>query len=224
MTSTTAPPLATPPAPKPAKRTPIWAKILLVVFIVALIGAAAYVGLAWGRVLGATESRDVSVIRSITREEQVVLVTTGVGDTLEERGDGLEISIPGLEALAFDLPGSDRTLLVRYDFDAKLGIEGKKVAIERVGDDSYRISIPDFIYLGYSNPDISVVSEKNGVLSWTTPEIDKLAVIEAVLDDEMVADTIEGARPVLEEQAKEFYSNIIHAIDPSITLEFEFIS
>ncbi|WP_341580121.1 hypothetical protein [Microbacterium schleiferi] len=222
MTTTATPPSVTAPAPKPIKKTPIWAKILLVGVVIALIGVAAYFGVAWGRVLGATESRDVSVIRSITREEQVVLVTTGVGDTLEEREDGFEISIPGLEAFAFNLPGSDRTLLVRYDFDAKLGIEGKDVTIERLEDNAYLISIPQFLYLGYANPDISVVSERNGVLSWTTPEIDKFAVIEAVLDDEMVTETVEGARPVLEEQAEEFYSGIIHAIDPTITLEFEF--
>lgn len=212
----------TAPAIKQVKKTPIWAKILLVVVIVAVIGVAALVSFNFGKLFGATESRDVSVIRSITREEQVVLVTTGVGDTLEERGDGFEISIPGLEAFAFDLPATDRTLLVRYDFDAKLGIEGKDVSITHVEGDSYRISIPEFIYLGYANPDISVVTEKNGVLSWTTPEIDKFAVIEKVVDAQMITETVEGARPVLEEQAQQFYSNIIHAIDPSIELEFTF--
>lgn len=202
------------------RKTPVWAKVLLVVFVLLLIGAAAFGGLVLGKVLGASEERDVQVIRSITREEQVILVTAGVGDIKEESGDGLTIGIPGLEAFAFEVPGSDRTILVRYDFDAKLGIEGKDVKIDHLGENAYRISIPKFIYLGNENPEISVASEKNGILSWTTPEIDKLALAEAVLDEEMVVETIEGSRPVLEEQARVFYTNIITAIDPSITLEF----
>lgn len=202
------------------RKTPIWAKILLILFVLALIAAAALGGLILGKVLGASEERDVQVIRSISREEQVILVTAGVGDIKEESGDGLQVAIPGLEALAFEVPGTDRTILVRYDFDAKLGIEGKDVKIEPLGENSYRISIPEFVYLGNENPEISIASERNGILSWTTPEIDQLALAEAVLEEETVVETIEGARPVLEEQARIFYTNILTAIDPTITLEF----
>ena len=202
------------------RKTPIWAKVLLVVFVLLLIGGAAFGGLIAGRILGESEERDVQVIRSITREEQVILVTAGVGDIKEESGDGLTVAIPGLDALAFELPGTERTILVRYDFDAKLGIEGKDVKIEHAEGNSYRISIPKFIYLGNDDPKLSVASEKNGILSWTTPEIDKLALAEAVLSDEAVAETLEGSRPVLEEQARIFYTNIITAIDPEITLDF----
>lgn len=206
----------------PRRKTPIWAKILLVLFVGFLIAAAAFGGLTLGKFLGASEERDVQVVRSITREQQIILVTAGVGDIKQQSGDGLTISIPGLEAFAFEVPGTDRTILVRYDFDAKLGIEGKDVKIDHLGENRYRISIPEFVYLGNQSPHISVASEKNGILSWTTPEIDKLALAEAVLDQKAVSDTIEGSRPVLEEQARIFYSNIITAIDPSITLEFEF--
>lgn len=202
------------------RRTPLWAKILLILFVLFLIGAAGFGGMIVGKLLGASEERDVQVIRSITREEQIILVTAGVGDIKEENSDGLKVAIPGLEALAFEVPGTDRSILVRYDFDAKLGIEGKDVKIEHLGEKSYRISIPEFIYLGNDDPKISIASEKNGLLSWTTPEIDKLALAEAVLDDETVVKTIEGSRPVLEEQARIFYTNIITAIDPDITLDF----
>lgn len=206
------------------RKTPFWAKILLFVFILLLLGAAGYTGLAFGKTLGATESRDVQVIRSITREEQIVLLTAGVGDLRQEEGDGivLGVDLPGLDAFTFELPGSRRVMLVRYDFDAKLGIEGKDVAIESTGDGAYLITIPTFIFLGHDDPHISVASENGGVLSWVTPQIDKFKVAEAVLSDETLAETIDGARPVLEEQAETFYSNIIHAIDPSITLTFEF--
>ncbi|MBD3757971.1 MAG: hypothetical protein IE924_07810 [Microbacterium sp.] len=212
----------------PRRKTPVWAKILLVLLVLLLIGTAAFGGLVVGKALGATEERDVQVIRSITREEQVVLLTAGVADLKQESADGLSITIPGLDLIPglgtweFDVPGSERQMLIRYDFDAKIGIEGKDVKIERQVDGSYHLAIPEFIYIGSNDPEISVASESNGVLSWITPEIDKFEVAKEVLSEESVAKTIEGARPVLEEQARIFYTNILTAIDPDIDLEFTF--
>lgn len=212
----------------PRRKTPVWAKILLVLFVLLLIGTAAFGGLVVGKALGASEDRDVQVIRSITREEQVVLLTAGVADLKQESADGLSITIPGLDLIPglgtweFDVPGSERQMLIRYDFDAKIGIEGKDVKIERQLDGSYHLTIPEFIYIGSEDPEISVASESNGVLSWITPEIDKFEAAKEVLSEESVAKTIEGARPVLEEQARIFYTNILTAIDPDIDLEFTF--
>ena len=72
-----------------------------------LIGGAAFLGLAVDKALGATESRDTQVVRSITREEQVILVTAGIADLMKERSDGLDVF--GL----FELPGSERSVLMR---------------------------------------------------------------------------------------------------------------
>lgn len=216
MTTTAAPPSATPRSPKPVKETPGWAKMLLVLFVLVLLAVAVFAGVTVGKILGATESRDTQVIRSITREEQVVLVTAGIADVQEERGDGLDVF--GL----FTLPGSERAMFLRYEFDAKFGIEGRDVSIDQIRENAYLISIPDFVYLGYDNPDVSLAKEENGVLSWTTPEIDKFAVVEKVLTAEAVDSHIDGFRPVLEEQARAFYTRIITAIDPDITVEFEF--
>lgn len=202
--------------PEHPRKTPLWAKVLLVVFVLLLLAGAAFTGLAVGKFLGATESRDTQVIRSITREEQVVLVTAGVTNVMEERSDGLDIL--GM----FTLPGSERAILLRYEYDAKFGIEGRDVSITKTGDNAYLIAIPDFRFLGYANPDVSIANEENGILSWTTPEIDKTKVIEKVLTDEAVDAHIDGYRPVLEEQARAFYTGIINAIDPNIRLEFEF--
>jgi hypothetical protein len=216
MTTTAAPPSATPPSTKPTTKTPGWAKALLVLVVLALVAVAAYGGLTLGTLLGATESRDTQVTRSITRAEQVVLVTAGVTDVMEERGDGLDVF--GF----FTLPGSERVMLLRYEYDAKFGIEGGDVSIVKTGEDAYRVSIPRFVFLGYENPDVSIAKEENGLLSWTTPEIDKFDVIEKVLTADAVASHIDGFRPVLEEQARAFYTGIITAIDPEITLEFTF--
>jgi hypothetical protein len=216
MTITATPPQTTTPAPQPIKKTPLWAKVLLGFFVLLIVAGAAVAGLAAGWFLGATETRDTQVIRSITREEEVILVSAGMTDVIEEQRDAFNVF--GL----FDLPGSERSLLVRYDVDAKFGIEGKDVSITKTGDDAYLISIPAFTYLGYGNPDITVAKEENGILSWTTPEIDKTAVFERLLSEEAIATHIDGFRPVLETQARTFYSSIITSIDPGITLEFEF--
>lgn len=194
----------------------MWAKVLLVLFVLLLVAAGLLGGLAAGRYLGATESRDVQVIRSITTEEQVVLASAGLTDVIEEQGDAFNVF--GL----FDLPGSERSMLVRYDVDAKFGIEGKDVSIRKTGDSAYLISIPEFSFLGYENPDLSVAKEENGLLSWTTPEIDQSEFFERILSEEAQATHIEGFRPVLEAQARTFYSSIVSSIDPDVTLEFEF--
>ncbi|WP_157421538.1 hypothetical protein [Agromyces sp. Leaf222] len=216
MTTTATPPRPTLPASQPVKKTPWWAKALLVLFVLLLVAGAAFAGLTAGRFLGATESRDTQVIRSITTEEQVILLTAGMADVKTERGE--KYKLLGL----FELPGSERALFLRYEFDAKFGIEGKDVRISKTGDNAYLISIPAFTFLGYENPDVSLAKEENGLLSWTTPEIDKFEVIEEVLTEEGVDTHIEGIRPLLEDQARSFYTSIITSIDPDVTLEFEF--
>lgn len=220
MTTTATPPTAIPP--KPVRKTPIWAKVLLVVVILGVIGAAALVSFNVGKIFGATESRDTQVIRSIKGEEQVILVTAGMTDVQEEREDGLNFALGDWDL--FTLPGSERSVLVRYEYDAKFGIEGKDVEISQTDDNAYLITIPKFIYLGYANPDLSVADEKNGLLSWATPEIDTTEVFEKLLSEQAVAQHIDGIRAVLEEQAELFYTRIVEAIDPTITLTFEFAS
>lgn len=197
-------------------RTPLWAKVLLIVLILLLIGAAGLGGVMLGKILGASEERSTQVIRSITREEQIILATAGMTDIKPESDDQ---DFFGL----FDIPFTDRTVLVRYEYDAKFGIEGGDVLIEPIGDDTYRVSIPQFVFLGYDNPDFSIADEKNGILSWATPEIDKNKLIESLLTEQAVAEHLEGLRPVLEEQAKSFYTNIVTAIDPDATLQFTFV-
>lgn len=220
MTAMTTPPTSAPQSP--ARKTPIWAKLLLVLFIFALIGGAAFAGIVLGKFLGAAESRDTQVIRSIKGEEQVVLLTAGMTDVEEERADGLKLAIGDVQLLT--LPGTERSVLVRYDYDAKFGIEGKDVNIVQTGDSSYRVHIPEFISLGYANPELSVANEENGVLSWTTPKIDTDEVFEEILSDQAIDEHVEGFRSVLEDQAEAFYTRIVEAIDPDITLEFEFAS
>lgn len=215
MTTTVTPPSAMPPVGRPPKRTPVWAKVLLVVFVALLIAGAAVGGITVGKFLGASEERDLQVVRSVQGEEQVILLTAGLTDIKEERDSQTFFGL-------FDIPLSDRTAFLRYEFDAKFGIDGKQVEIEPLGDKAYRITIPVFTFLGYDNPNFSVATESNGILSWTTPEIDTLEATEELLTDEAVAEHIDGFRPLLEEQAVVFYTRIVSSIEPDATLTFEF--
>jgi len=193
-------------------KTPVWAVVLLTVVIAAV---AAFAGLTVGKFLGAGEERDVQVVRSVKGEEQVILMTAGLADIKEERTNQTFFGL-------FNIPLSDRTTFLRFDFDAKFGIEGKDVEIESLGNNSYLVTIPEFMFLGYDNPEFSVATESNGILSWTTPEIDKLKAVKEILSDNAVTEHIEGFRPLLEEQAVTFYTRIASSIDPDVTLEFEF--
>lgn len=105
MNTTATPPVVQPQ--RPGAKTPGWAKFLLVLFVLVLIGAASFGGIAIGKMLGADEERSVQVVRSVKGEEQVILVTAGIGDT-EPRSDNQ--SFFGL----FDVPFSDREVFFQY--------------------------------------------------------------------------------------------------------------
>ncbi|GAB3141637.1 hypothetical protein [Marisediminicola antarctica] len=196
-------------------KTPVWAKVLLFTFLILVVGGiAAGGGVALGMFFGATQEREVQVIRSIELEEQVVLVRSGV--------TGLKPESEVSDIKGFVIPWSDRSLLLRYEFDTMVGIEGSGVSIVPTGETSFLVTIPDFILIGTDDPRFSVVNEKNGVLSFATPEIDELQLAQELLTDDVLDGHIEGLRPVLEEQARTFYTNIVSAIDPGVTLEFKF--
>lgn len=64
--------------------------------------------------------------------------------------------------------------------------------------------------------------EENGVLSWTTPDIDTAQVISELLSDEAQTEHVVNNQQILEEQAIAFYSGIISGVDDQATLDFEF--
>lgn len=203
-------------SPRITTKTPLWAKLLAIFFVLLLIAGAALGGIIVGKLLGATEERVVQVVRSVQVEEQVILLTAGIAEEIPLRGDKLNVF--GF----FDIPFTERAINVKFDFDGKFGIEGKDVEIEQTAENAYVIKIPRFEYLGYDNPKFSVANVSNGVLSWTTEEIDQLDAAEYALSDEAAQEHIDGFRDVLQVQAEKFYTRIVTGIDPTITLEFEF--
>lgn len=161
-----------------------------------------------------SESRDSQVIRSITREDQVVLLSLGIQGIAEKNENS--------QFFGMDVPGSERTSFLQYSFDAKLGIEGKDVTITQTGNDTFVVSLPQFIFIGHSNENFRLVAENNGFLSFFTPEISSVEMINNILDADAEEQYIIRNRGVLENQAEAFYRGIITSIDPNIFVRFEF--
>lgn len=164
--------------------------------------------------IGATTDKDTQVVNAITRTQEVALVTLGIEGIRErktENGQFLFLSIP-----------NSRAAFLRYSFDAKLGIDASEVTIEEQTDGSFLVSIPAFIVIGLNNQNIEVAAESTDVLSWTTPEIDKVAMVNDVFGDELQAVYLNKNEELLRDQARVFYTNIAAAIDPDANLKFEF--
>ena len=193
--------------------------IPIVVVLVALVLTA--VAFAAGQLapklfaLGSeSESTDTRVIQAITREEQVVLLSLGI--------QGISEKTERITFLGVDVPGSERASFVQYSFNAKLGIDGRDVLIVPSGEKQYRISIPEYIFIGHSNEDFKLVAENNGALSFITPENDPVEMINSILSEDTQAEYIANNEEILREQAVMFYSGIITGIDPEISITYDF--
>ena len=121
-----------------------------------------------------------------------------------------------------DVPGSGRASFIQYGFNAKLGIDGQEVKIKQTAEDAFLVSIPEFIFIGHDDVNFKAAAVNNDILSWTTPEIDTVEMINNVLNDETKQQYIDSNEEVLRDQAKAFYTGIITSIDSTIVVNFEF--
>jgi hypothetical protein len=160
------------------------------------------------------DSRNTEVINAVTREEQVVLLSLSV--------QGIDVEKDRADAFGIDIPGSGRTSFLKYGFDAKLGLEGGSVDIEKTGDAAYTLTVPEFIFIGHDDVEFQTVAEDNGVLSFSTPDIDTAAVITEILNDETRSQYVADNDALLRDQAESFYQGIIAGIDPTADVEFVF--
>lgn len=163
-----------------------------------------------------SSSRNTQVINAVERTEEVSLLSLGI-QGIAERTE--QRTIFGLK-----VPGAERALFMQYDFTAKLGMDGQAVQIRESGDNEFTISIPEFTFIGHDDVTFRVAVEKNGVLSWVTPEIDTVEMTNQILNDETQQKYLDDNEEVLREQAQAFYKGIVGAIDPDIRLEFDYIS
>lgn len=154
------------------------------------------------------------VIESITRTEEVALVSLGIQGIATEKTDGTIFGVP--------IPGGSRAVFLQYNYNAKLGFDSRKVKIEKIDEETIRVSIPEFVFLGYDDPTFKTIVEEKGVLSFTAPKIDTAKVISKILDAEAKQEHITANEELLQTQAKAFYASIITAVSPEIKVQFEF--
>lgn len=163
-----------------------------------------------------SDSHDSQVIQAIERTQEVSLVSLGI--------QGIKDEDRCAEAFGKCIPGTGEKTFLQYNFKAKLGIDGAKVEVTKTGKSSYLISIPRFIFIGYDQPTFKVATEDGGVLSWATPDIDKVEMVNEILNDDERQAYIESNQDLLEEQTKTFYDSLIKSIDPTLVTNFEFRS
>lgn len=155
------------------------------------------------------------VIMAVERREEIVLLSTATEGLHTVQSEGRIFKWP--------LPRSVRTNILQYSFNAKLGIDGRDVSIREISEDQFRVTIPEFKTIGFSEPKFKTVHRSDGVLSFVTEDIDTAAAVTEILNDETRQEHIDSNRDLLQDQARLFYSDLIRAIDEDVTLQFEFL-
>ena len=193
---------------------------LLSLFLAFLLGIGAFAvvrDLGWLSPFGIqSESHDSQVIHAIERTQEVSLLSLGIQGITEEDKCA--------EAFGKCIPGSTEKVFLQYNFNAKLGIDGAEVKVTKAGKNAYLISVPEFSFIGYEEPTFKVATEDGGVLDWITPDIEKVEMINKILNDDAQTEYVASNEELLEDQTKVFYDSLITSIDPEAVTTFEFRS
>lgn len=192
-------------------------RTVAVVVAVVILGVLGMGFMKWrsGTLFGTdTKTSNTQIVQAVTKEEQVVLLSLGIQGIVSQESEQKVFGVA--------IPGSDRAQFVEYSYLAKLGIEGKDVKIAKTGDKAYKVSIPDFIFIGHDKEKFRIAVEKDGALSWATPQVDTAALVSKVLSEDAQSAQLTEHREDLQAQAKTFYTGIIKGIEPEATVTFEF--
>ena len=190
---------------------------LLLAFLLAIGVFTVVKNLGWLSPLGInSESQDSQVINAIERTQEVSLLSLGIQGIKEESRSA--------EVWGKSIPGTGETVFLQYNFAAKLGIDGAQVKVTKTGKSAYLISVPRFIFIGYDEPTFKVAVEDGGVLSWATPDIDTVEMVNEILNDDARETYIASNEDLLEDQTEVFYDSLITSIDPAVVTTFEFRS
>lgn len=200
-------------------RVLLWPVLLITVLVVAGTGAAFAFGglnaLALSSLFtSSSNERDSQVVQAVTRVQEVALLSLHIEGVARNESNG--------EIFGVAVPASEKTTLIQYKFDAKLGIDGSQVKIEPTGPESFRVTVPQFIGIGFDDPVFEAPLESNNALSWMTPPAVQTRMINNILSDANKQKLITQNATALKEQAKVFYSGIIASVDPEFTIDFEF--
>ncbi|OHF36117.1 hypothetical protein [Corynebacterium sp. HMSC074A01] len=187
------------------------------ILVVALLGGGFLVGKSdflSAPVETVTETDNSEIIHAVQRREEIVLLSTST--------QGLYTTQNTARLFKWGVPGSQKTNILQYKFTTKLGLDGKEVKVEEVAPGHFKLIIPPFKFIGFSDPEFKTVHQHGEVLSFVTADIDTAEGINAVLNEEKRAEHIQLNLDLLKEQTQTFYDGIIHAVDPEAELEFEF--
>ena len=121
-------------------RVLLWPVLLLIVLLVGGAAVAFASGglnaLALKSLFSSSSSeRDSQVVQAVTRVQEVALLSLHI--------EGIDRYESNREIFGVAIPASEKTTLIQYKFDAKLGVDGSKVKIERTGPESLRVTIPE---------------------------------------------------------------------------------
>ena len=198
----------------------------LLIICATILGGLAVLGLAVGLPISnaissaappvtvETQQDNTQVIESLKRTEEVSLLSLGI--------QGIEQRTQQQTVFGQPVPWTDRSKFLQYSFNAKLGVDGSKVEIREGDDGSIVISIPEFIFIGHDDAKFELISEQNGELSFTTPEIDELEMTNAILNDSAEQTYLEQHEQQLREQVESFYRGIVNSVDPTLNVVFEY--
>lgn len=187
------------------------------ILVLALLGGGFLVGKSdflSAPVETVTETDNSEIIHAVQRREEIVLLSTST--------QGLYTTQNTAKLFNWGVPGSQKTSILQYKFTAKLGLDGKDVKVEEVAPGQFKLIIPPYKFIGFSDPEFKTVHQHGEVLSFATADIDTAEGINAVLNEEKRAEHIQLNLDLLKDQTKNFYEGIIHAVDPEAELEFEF--
>jgi cell division protein FtsL len=190
---------------------------LLLVVALLVVGLVLVAKQGWLDVIGINSStRDSQVVQAVTRTEEVSLLSLSVQGLIDESRSR--------EVFGQTVPGSEEQVFLQYEFDAKLGFDAADVEVEQTADDAYTLRIPEFVFIGYAEPSFEVATTDGGVLSFVTPDIDELELVNELLSESSQATYLTENDDVLREQATTFYDSIFTSIDPAIETTYEFAS
>lgn len=201
-------------------RTLTWALRAVALFLLAILALGALAGaktLGWLSPLGIeSEAKDSQVVQAIERTQEVSLVSLGI--------QGIKQESRSATVLGKSIPGTGEKVFLQYSFTAKLGVDGSKVRVQETGESRYTISVPEFIFIGNAEPKFEVAVEDGGLLSWATADVDKVEMINEILDGEAQQAHIASNEELLKEQTQTFYKTLISSVDPAAQTTFEFRS
>lgn len=190
---------------------------LVLAFLVAIGIFSVVRNQGWLSPLGiASSSHDTQVVQALERTQEVSLLKLGI--------QGIKDESRSAEVFGQTIPGTGNRLFVRYSFNAKLGLDGKRVKVTTTTPGTYVISVPEFAFLGFDQPKFEVAVEDKDVLGWAAPDIDQMKMVTTILNGEARRQYLVDNDDLLREQTKVFYDGLIKSVDPDAVTEFQFRS